>query len=1189
MITQAIYLKNVLVPHAREVIDVPAGRTIRDLAPTWETPFVAFIDGDPVLRADWELVIENGRSVAFIDVNAIPQGGGGGSNPLRIVAMLAVAIYAPQLMSSVIGIEGAAVLGSTGVALANAAAVGVGMMLVNAVLPPPKPPSPQMAADLAAPSPTYSLQAQGNSARIGAAIPEHFGRMLAYPDFAAMPYAEFAGNEQYLYELLCIGRGYYDIEAIRIEDSPISGFDEISYEVIQPGGSITLFPSNVITSVEVSGQELTDDGAWVGGFIANPSGTVANTIGLDFVAARGLYYANDDGSLSAKTVSWSAEYQTVDYAGNPTSAWTALASDSFTATTTTPQRWSVRCTPPTAGRFKVRVKRTNAKDTSTRAGHELAWAGMRAYLPETRTFGDVTLLAMRMRASNNLSQQGSRKINVICTRKLPIWNGSTWSAPTATRSIAWAFAYACKQVGVTDSQMDLATLMSLNTTWSGRSDTFDGRFDNFLSFWEALSKIAQAGRAKPFVQGGIVRIMRDQAASVPVALYSQRNIIKNSLSVDYLMPTDNTADAVDVSYFDQNMWAPATVQSKLSGSAANMPAKIDLFGVVSRDQAFREGIYQAACNRYRRKLIKFSTEMEGFIPSYGDLIAVQHDMPAWGQGGEVVGWNAGTKTATLSEPVTFSAGTHYIALRKRDGSVDGPYTVTAGANAYQVVLATSPSFTPYTGQGEERTHFSFGWSETWRQPAKVIAVRPRGLFQVEVEAINEDPSVHTAEVGQTAPAITTSQLGSTVTAPTVVGVTAYIMPFQPNKLVVSWQPAPSADSYVIELSSDGDTWTSAGTATSTSMTTVALYGADTQVRVAGIGLTRGPWAYVTVAAVPPTEDVSSFTASTQYDRIVLSWTGNPAADFDHYEIRYGASWAAGTVVAQQIKATAVKLIPDFVGSRRYMIKAINTSKVESVTEAVANITLSVPSTPSLSASQYNSVLSLSWSSSVTSFPIDHYEIWYGLTSADNFFKNVTYAHDQLAITWTTNYKMGVRAVDLLGNVSPMSNLVDTVGAAAGSAPDLPPSTGGGGSGTSTYNYEFLEAYWVGTVASQTGQTRKYMLADATIFRITAWSSGTVWGGNTTITLKKNGTAIGSVTIYLGNAWADSGQINLGVTSGDYLTLDIATSGAYEVGVSISYMWTDHPTSADRGSPNASISAPVLTLQPLTISTPGHTP
>src|SRR3546814_7804410 len=86
--------------------------------------------------------------------------------------------------------------------------------------------------------------------------------------------------------------------------------------------------------------------------------------------------------------------------------------------------------------------RLDGKDTNSRAGHEVRWGEARGYLAGGVTFPDnVTLLAIRMRATDNLSQRSSRLINCIVTRKLPVWSGdSGWSAPLPTRSIAWAFA-----------------------------------------------------------------------------------------------------------------------------------------------------------------------------------------------------------------------------------------------------------------------------------------------------------------------------------------------------------------------------------------------------------------------------------------------------------------------------------------------------------------------------------------------------------------------------------------------------------------------------------------------------------------------------------------------------------------------------------------------------------------------------
>ena len=55
-------------------------------------------------------------------------------------------------------------------------------------------------------------------ARLDQAIPVQYGRVCAYPDFAAQPYVEYAGNEQYLYQLLTGRRDMNPAEARRLEE-----------------------------------------------------------------------------------------------------------------------------------------------------------------------------------------------------------------------------------------------------------------------------------------------------------------------------------------------------------------------------------------------------------------------------------------------------------------------------------------------------------------------------------------------------------------------------------------------------------------------------------------------------------------------------------------------------------------------------------------------------------------------------------------------------------------------------------------------------------------------------------------------------------------------------------------------------------------------------------------------------------
>jgi len=186
------------------------------------------------------------------------------------------------------------------------------------VLVPPSVPSTSLNSDFSntpAPSPTYSLQAQGNQARLSQPIPVVYGRHIVYPDLAATPYSLYQNNEQYLHQLHCVCQGEYDLEQIRIEDTPISSFEEIDYEIVSPGGTVTLFDTDVVTAPEVAGQKLLntgDGGGWVDPFVVNPAQTNCHQISVDIVMPHGVYCVNDSGVLNNRTITWQFEACQID-------------------------------------------------------------------------------------------------------------------------------------------------------------------------------------------------------------------------------------------------------------------------------------------------------------------------------------------------------------------------------------------------------------------------------------------------------------------------------------------------------------------------------------------------------------------------------------------------------------------------------------------------------------------------------------------------------------------------------------------------------------------------------------------------------------------------------------------------------------------------------------------------------------
>jgi len=193
---------------SRVVQQVRRPLRVRRLAPPGAAPCIAMLNGRPILRAEWRRRLRPGDQLVFC---ILPRGGGGGqggSNPLRMLLSIALAIYAPQFGAMLLGPElaGTAIFGSfTWGNAVGIAAMLVGQAAINALMPLPTP------KQLPSASPTYAIGAQGNAARIEQAIPVQYGRVLAWPDFAAQPYTEYAGNEQFLFQLLCLGCGEFDI------------------------------------------------------------------------------------------------------------------------------------------------------------------------------------------------------------------------------------------------------------------------------------------------------------------------------------------------------------------------------------------------------------------------------------------------------------------------------------------------------------------------------------------------------------------------------------------------------------------------------------------------------------------------------------------------------------------------------------------------------------------------------------------------------------------------------------------------------------------------------------------------------------------------------------------------------------------------------------------------------------------
>jgi hypothetical protein len=130
-----------------------------------------------------------------------------------------------------------------------------------------------------------------------------------------------------------------------------------------------------------------------------------------------------------------------------------------------------------------------------------------------------------------------------------------------------------------------------------------------------------------------------------------------------------------------------------------------------------------------------------------------------------------------------------------------------------------------------------------------------------------------------------------------------------------------------------------------------------------------------ILSAPATVSVTSSLSAGQYS---LSWSAPVSLlPIKEYEIRHGASYAAGTLVAT-VQALNWSGNVTWTSSRTFWIVARTTTGLES-TPASVDLSITKPAAPSISSSFIAGIVQLTWGVPASSLPVSRYEIRYGGT------------------------------------------------------------------------------------------------------------------------------------------------------------------------------------------------------------------
>lgn len=684
-------------------------------------------------RKDWDKSLPQESTIHII---AVPRGGGN-SNPLTIIATIVIMVAAAYT-----GGWAAAAYGPVVGAMASAAVMVAGSLLLNTLFGQDVPgaSSSSKAKDV------YSVNDGGNYLRIGQPFAERFGRQKIYPDLVQYSYTRYEDNEQYLYFYGIIGVGEYDIEGVFIDETLMDHYAEATYNILPPGTTalqdgrrLEAIPS-IVTNVvwpclEISGQSLDTEGV-IG--IASGRGTKALYIEYDlqFGALVGF---NDDGGQRAVSVTVVVDVRLVDDDGLPTSDWTELNRNTYTAASIDTLRYTHKVPSPFGpGRYQVKMYRTTEESDDSKVRDSVTVMSVKAIGGLHPWYGDVTCIEAKIRASDKLSGDVVNKINVVATRKLPMVTDSGFKNggelyPSKSIVDFTVYAVTCENGGRMGSDfIKWDVLSALKLQVDSLNHWFNWSFTSQTSVMDACKKAATCSRMVPYLPGGQFCLVRDDYQALPGVTYSEDDYDVNTFVVTNRIPDQSSPTCVVIKFLNEITWNDDSVTYYDERGSEDRPFEIILEGCQSRDQA-----YQYACYIYQdmfnnRTDVEFTTGLKGHIPPLFRKIVVGASSVDWGQHGVIVSVDEANSLIWLSEPVNFNeelSGRLFIS--QEDGYSGGPYEVTPTENPHCVSGAILGLKT-LKDDNLRATKYIFGPQNQEFMYLRLMGIRPQGRNSVRI-------------------------------------------------------------------------------------------------------------------------------------------------------------------------------------------------------------------------------------------------------------------------------------------------------------------------------------------------------------------------------------------------------------------------------------------------------------------------
>lgn len=100
----------------------------------------------------------------------------------------------------------------------------------------------------------YNANAQGNRAKLMGVIAEVAGKFVRFPDIITAPFRQYEANDEWVYMMMCLGVGDYQVTDLKIGQTPVGYYaGDIFIELFEPGDDVSgnIAHQHIYTSPEV--------------------------------------------------------------------------------------------------------------------------------------------------------------------------------------------------------------------------------------------------------------------------------------------------------------------------------------------------------------------------------------------------------------------------------------------------------------------------------------------------------------------------------------------------------------------------------------------------------------------------------------------------------------------------------------------------------------------------------------------------------------------------------------------------------------------------------------------------------------------------------------------------------------------------------------------------------------------------